>query len=407
MKGIDDSNFNITTNYRPLDRPLAGEKVAQHCDDIMRLPVDLVQATMHTAVQTPINSLAQMVGPDTMRHFPQLHIIDAPEAAPEFSPRWQAQQLGAALGAGADLLALDLAWRGLVPAPVLGACYDGLMRPVDKADEKDQWGARVHNAAVGAVTFGVMNACNSAIGAYAAKREAAAWKTLGENSMLRSTLAGIPAGLAATAMSGGRTVHDFAIGAYTSAISGLGIGAIHAGLERQAVGKDQAREIGALKHELRTDYLTGSGNRRGSDEILHSEFARAERTGKPVSMIYGDLDGFKAVNDKIGHEAGDFVLKETARLLSENVRIYDHVARTGGDEFTIVLPETDQATAQVLAKRLENTVRLKVGDASHSQNVGISLGVVTRQPEDINVDAFKKRADSEMYRTKQIRKGSI
>jgi len=186
-----------------------------------------------------------------------------------------------------------------------------------------------------------------------------------------------------------------------STVSGLGFGALRAAGERRA-----ARESHELKSAAVTDHLTGLGNRRASDAALRKEFERSTQTGKPISIIYGDLDGFKRVNDHLGHDVGDRVLVEVGRRLHEQVRYFGYAARSGGDEFTVVLPETDQATAQALADRLEHAIRLEVGD-DVSLPVSISLGVATRRQDERCLADLQRRADQEMYHNKKARKSQV
>jgi diguanylate cyclase (GGDEF)-like protein len=397
--------------YRPLDRILAGEKRATNTDDLLCLPQDFARAALHTAVQTPINSVTQMVAPD---YLPHLQIIAAPENVPELSARWHAQQLGSALGAATDIVALEAASRGTLPPALLGACYDGLLRPVDEQSAKnggDQLKARAENACVGAVGMVTLYGTNKMFGNLEKGLTEPTWKALAGNKMLTSAISGIPAGLVTTTLSGEKNVHDLAIGTYTSAIAGLGLGAIHAAGERQAVLKQQVEkretELQDYKKAALTDYLTGLPNRRAADQAMQREFDRSTRSGKPLSLIYGDLDGFKGVNDKLGHAEGDKVLIEVGHRLQNEMRTYDHLSRLGGDEFCIVLPETDHALALKIASRLEQSIKLQVGDGPLTQNVGISLGVVSRQPGESSCKDLEKRADAKMYNMKQARKGQF
>jgi|GEM_PF-1539206 len=396
-------------HYRPLDIRLPHEKLAAGNSDFLCLPADFFQSAMHTAVQTPINSVTQMVNREAL---PQVQIIDAPQKMPELSPRWQAQQMGAALGAAADIAAIEYLSAGAIPAPLMGACYDGLLRPVENTDQ--QLEERLKNAAIGGAGYGTFRLCDRALagtGAFAQSMEKSAhtlWDKLATNNTIRTTLrgtiSGIPSGLVTSTLSGAGSARDLAIGAYTSAISGLGLGAIHATVERQARQKQQNLELSRLEAEVITDHLTGLNNRRGIDKAMVKEFARSIRSHKPLSVIYGDLDGFKAINDHFGHAKGDQVLSVVSAVIKEQVRKYDHAGRSGGDEFTIILPDTDAVTAQALAQRLEESLRLKYWDGTKEHSVGISLGVVTRGRTEKSLEAFQQRADAEMYRVKEGRK---
>ena len=108
----------------------------------------------------------------------------------------------------------------------------------------------------------------------------------------------------------------------------------------------------ALTELTRRDPLTGAGNRRLLAERLRYELARHRRTGRPLAVLSLDLDGFKEVNDVLGHLAGDRLLAEVAHTLRDTVRDGDTVVRPGGDEFCIVAPETDRVEAEALAQRI-------------------------------------------------------
>ncbi|MBI2369675.1 MAG: GGDEF domain-containing protein [Deltaproteobacteria bacterium] len=132
----------------------------------------------------------------------------------------------------------------------------------------------------------------------------------------------------------------------------------------------------------RMDPLTGLPNRRAFDEQFARELTRACRFGRPLSCIVIDLDRFKTVNDQHGHMAGDDLLREMARVLAEGTRRYDFLARWGGDEFAMVLPETDPATAEQTAERLRARVAgHRFGAGGQTVNVTLSLGGATWTPE--------------------------
>src|SRR4051794_26542933 len=113
---------------------------------------------------------------------------------------------------------------------------------------------------------------------------------------------------------------------------------------------DEARQL------ARVDALTGLGNRRAFDEALDAELARARRAKTPLSLLVGDLDGFKEINDRYGHVVGDDCLREAATALRAAVRTPDLCFRWGGDEFAVLLTDADELVAQTLAARLEKAV---------------------------------------------------
>jgi diguanylate cyclase (GGDEF)-like protein len=131
-------------------------------------------------------------------------------------------------------------------------------------------------------------------------------------------------------------------------------------------------------HDNRHDALTALCNRRAFEERLPVEVARASRSEHPLSLCLFDLDGFKAVNDRLGHPAGDEVLRSVARILDES-RVADDCFRIGGDEFAIVMPETVPEEASLAAKRIAEVVRAAdLGDGA----IGISFGIAaTAEPD--------------------------
>ncbi|HEY1563633.1 MAG TPA: GGDEF domain-containing protein [Gaiellaceae bacterium] len=148
--------------------------------------------------------------------------------------------------------------------------------------------------------------------------------------------------------------------------------------------------------EARIDALTGLANRRALEEILAAEISRAQRFAHQLSVVVIDLDRFKEINDSFGHGAGDVMLRAVSRLLTSLARQGDSVARWGGEEFVVVLPETDLAGAQRLAERLRRTIEAhSVGEMRTSA----SCGVATMLPED-TVEALLGAADHALYQAK-------
>ncbi len=148
--------------------------------------------------------------------------------------------------------------------------------------------------------------------------------------------------------------------------------------------------------ELAThDALTGVFNRRKLNELIGIELERAGRYGTALSLVLLDLDHFKRVNDTLGHEGGDRVLVAVAELLRNGVRGVDGVARWGGEEFVVVLPQVDRSGAAELAERLRRAVR----DRRLAGDVTVSCGVAEHQPPETADDLFT-RADRAMYLAK-------
>lgn len=171
----------------------------------------------------------------------------------------------------------------------------------------------------------------------------------------------------------------------------------------------ERRQLDALRDlEARQDVLTGLPNRRALDERLPEAMARVMRSGKPLALLFMDLDGFKAVNDDHGHDAGDALLREVARRLLEAVRQTDHVARLAGDEFVVLLEGIGEADALAFAERLVARVEapVRLGDAQ--AEVSTSIGVALYGPGDVGTAAqLLKRADVAMYAAKRAGKAQV
>jgi two-component system cell cycle response regulator len=147
-----------------------------------------------------------------------------------------------------------------------------------------------------------------------------------------------------------------------------------------------------------TDALTGASNRRGGQEAMHREMSRARRTGASLTFVLFDIDRFKQVNDAFGHEIGDRVLQQVAKILIESVRVTDVVARWGGEEFLLLLSATTASGALILADR----IRLQVDNHRHPElpPVTVSAGIAEVRPEDISGADALRRADERLYSAK-------
>ncbi len=162
-----------------------------------------------------------------------------------------------------------------------------------------------------------------------------------------------------------------------------------------------------LQKLLRTDQLTGLYNRRTLDEILPIEFARAQRYSRPLSLIMIDLDDFKLVNDHYGHLAGDQVLAETGSLINSNLRQHDIGLRYGGDEFTIILPDTNHQQGRTVITKLMKiaaATKVQVEPDTHLQ-IQLTAGLATYlDGPATDAEALKKTADKDLYRNKEKKK---
>lgn len=143
------------------------------------------------------------------------------------------------------------------------------------------------------------------------------------------------------------------------------------------------------------DVLTGLYNRRGWEQLLHSEEARCQQFGFPASVMVIDLDDLKAVNDQYGHDAGDELLKQAARLMKESCRQQDICARIGGDEFTVLCIECHLSQADFMRERLETALQ--------EAGINASIGIAERDPG-TGLSETVKTADATMYEQKRLRK---
>lgn len=152
------------------------------------------------------------------------------------------------------------------------------------------------------------------------------------------------------------------------------------------------------------DDLTGLPNRRYFLDRARSEFARADRTGRPLCLAVMDLDRLKAINDSLGHRAGDRALQALAQSLQVALREHDTAARIGGDEFAVLLPDSDLAQARAAMERV--LAVLSVAEYDGAQPLTASVGVVAFQPGESADDAFA-RADAAMYASKRAGRGEV
>ena len=158
--------------------------------------------------------------------------------------------------------------------------------------------------------------------------------------------------------------------------------------------QEQAAELVALSM---TDPLTAAANRRHLMIRLREELDRAERYHSPLSLVFIDLDHFKQFNDQHGHDAGDDLLKRCVELWQQELRATDLLARAGGEEFVVLLPETSDQAAQQMVVRL-----MAVMPGSQT----LSAGLTQNRPED-DSDAILKRGDDAMYEAKAAGRNTV
>ena len=167
--------------------------------------------------------------------------------------------------------------------------------------------------------------------------------------------------------------------------------------------KENAGLYQDMKRIATTDSLTNVYNRHFIGETLEREIKRAKRYGKQLSVLMIDIDNFKYFNDVFGHLQGDKVLKMVARELSRNLRSSDYVARFGGDEFVILLPEANLFAAEVVSKKLQQLVSLLTYE---NQSLSISVGMAEFRP-DISAEQLLEEADKFLYKSKTLKSEKI
>ncbi|SEH10323.1 GGDEF domain-containing protein [Thermoleophilum album] len=188
---------------------------------------------------------------------------------------------------------------------------------------------------------------------------------------------------------GGSEAQRWLVTVGTAAVAGFLVGA----LRERAVTLTER-----LSGAAHTDPLTGLLNRRGFDAVLDREVERSRRSGRPLSVVFGDVDGLKGLNDAAGHDAGDAALVAIARAIWHLKRRIDVGARFGGDEFALVLPEADAAGALVVAERIRRGV---TSAAAVPPGLTISFGVACLPTDTDNRRDLLRAADRALYAAKQ------
>lgn len=159
-----------------------------------------------------------------------------------------------------------------------------------------------------------------------------------------------------------------------------------------------------------TDSLTGLHNRRYLDSHVGGMFREAQDTGKPLSVVICDIDLFKSVNDKYGHDAGDQVIREFATRLQKTVRNIDLACRYGGEEFVVVMPDTDIVLASTVAERIRMEVwshPFFVNDGASQLSITVSSGIACIEGEEDTTEKMLKRADVALYNAKRAGRNRV
>lgn len=154
----------------------------------------------------------------------------------------------------------------------------------------------------------------------------------------------------------------------------------------------------ALDLQARTDALTGLLNRRGFTAQIEFAMSLATRSGRPLSLVSLDVDYFKKVNDTFGHDAGDEVLRRLAQVLEQRVRACDIIGRLGGEEFAVILPDTDSVGARTLAQAIIDSVAAQ--DMPLVGRITVSAGVASLRAQQDSSRALLRRSDAALYEAK-------
>ncbi|MCZ6651200.1 MAG: sensor domain-containing diguanylate cyclase [Acidobacteria bacterium] len=180
-------------------------------------------------------------------------------------------------------------------------------------------------------------------------------------------------------------------------------------MEPAAIALENAILFKKMEHLSVTDDLTGLHNVRYLNGFLYRELKRCRRYNLPVSVVFLDMDGFKTVNDRFGHLAGSQTLTEVGQVLQRMVREIDMVARYGGDEFVVILPQTGPRGAAVIAERIRQGIAEAtfLGDMGRAVNLTASLGVASFPEQGSTRDELIHQADAAMYRVKESGKNGV
>ncbi len=228
---------------------------------------------------------------------------------------------------------------------------------------------------------------------------------------LSVSLLAATADVALTLFGGGRFTLGWYVARSLSLVTGLTVlTALLSELVRQA---GRVAEVnGQLEQMLRTDVLTGVANRRAFDTTISAEWRRARREQTPLSLVMIDIDLFKGFNDRYGHPAGDACLRRVAQAIAGQLqRPADLAARLGGEEFVLLLPNTEEAGAIQVAERVRASVAAMglVHAGSAAGHVTVSMGVATSRPFDWSdeTQALVDTADRALYRAKASGRNTV
>jgi two-component system cell cycle response regulator len=180
---------------------------------------------------------------------------------------------------------------------------------------------------------------------------------------------------------------------------------------RKKLYSDRLRHNVQLSLEMAiTDQLTGLHNRRYMGRHLDNLLVQAHKSGKPLAFLIMDIDFFKLVNDTHGHDIGDEVLREFSRRIAANVRGIDLACRYGGEEFVVVMPDTDVAYAYAVAERLRKSIEttpIEISRAPGKIGITISIGIAESENDNDSAEDLLYRADQALYRAKKTGRNRV
>lgn len=178
--------------------------------------------------------------------------------------------------------------------------------------------------------------------------------------------------------------------------------------ERKHMEQELRQAVQRAERLASTDELTGLNNRRAIFELGAQVFKQAKRSGRPISIIMFDVDRFKQINDKYGHDIGDKTLRALAACVQPLLRAGDIVGRLGGEEFAVILPETDLAAASTVAERLRTAIAaMRLPTAIPAIQCTCSFGVATSTDGVLGLEALLRHADKALLRAKRAGRNRI
>lgn len=179
--------------------------------------------------------------------------------------------------------------------------------------------------------------------------------------------------------------------------------------DQAAIAIINARLHFAVSQQARSDVLTGLPNRRALDEHLDEEISISLHSGRPFGVVMMDLDGFKVVNDTYGHECGDDILRQVAKNIQDSLRTSDFIARYGGDEMTLILPDTDLPQAAHVARKIQSqltSMEFKLPDGK-TISLGVTGGIALYPKHADTASGLLRAADEALYKAKKHARGTF